>query len=341
MMRYGLLFLLTWMTGVNATPTVNVYVWGGEIPHAVIQQFEASTGIKVHFSTYDSNETLYAKLKANPKGSYDVIMPSTYYVERMKSQGMLARLDPAQLGNLNHLDPFFKNNAYDPQNAYSAPLIWGATGIFYNHNYVKQPPMTWAALWHPNYKNQLLLLDDSREVFAMALMALGYSADDANPTHIKAAFNHLLLLIPNIKLFSTEGIQALLIDEDTTLGMAWNGDVYKSHLENNALEFIYPKEGFVIWIDCLAIPFNAPHPIAAHAFINFLFRPEIAQQIARSQGHAITNATAKAQLPQSIQDDPMVYPPDDIRARGTIQRYPGEQAVNLLNQYWQALKLAF
>ena len=127
------IMLLIFFQFVNARPVVNVYVWGGEIPKASIRQFEYLTGIKVNFSTYDSNETMYAKLKAS-NHNYDVILPSAYYVERMHKQGMLEKLNHKYLSNLKNLDPYFINNAYDPKNTVSVPLTWGATGIFYNRD---------------------------------------------------------------------------------------------------------------------------------------------------------------------------------------------------------------
>lgn len=339
MIKLGVLITCLFMQSLFANQTVNVYVWGGEIPKQVIHEFETTTGITVNFSTYDSNETLYAKLKANKQGIYDVILPSSYYVERMSNQGMLTRLDHHQLQNLKYLDPFFTHNTYDRDSYYSAPLIWGATGIFYNNSTVKKIPTSWSQLWDPRFKNTLLLLDDSREVFAMALMSLGYSPDDNNKQHISSAYKKLLTLLSNIKLFSNEGIQALLIDEDVVAGMVWNGDAFKARTENKSIDFIYPKEGFVIWVDCLAIPSNAPHIQEAYAFINFLLRPEIAKQIGLSQGHAITNTVGKALLPANIRQNPMIYPPRHILSRGYFQRYPGEEAVALFNEYWQQLKL--
>lgn len=322
-------------------PLVNVYIWGGEIPQSVIQQFEEATGIQVNFSTYDSNETMYAKLKANQQGIYDVILPSSYFVERMIQQGMLTRLDKTKLKNIQHLDPMFANNPYDPGNAYSLPLTWGTTGIFYNKNQLKHEPHSWAQLWNHQFRNQLLLLDDAREVFSIALMKLGYSPNDTTPKHITQAYQALLTLIPNIKLFSTEGIQALLIDEDVNTGIVWNGDAYKAKQENNAVKFVYPQEGFVIWIDCLAIPHNAPHLNEAYAFLAFLLRPEIAKQLGITQGHALTNLTARSLLPEHIRHNRMIYPSKTTLTRGYIQRYPGETAITLYHDYWQQLKMSF
>ncbi|WBV73087.1 spermidine/putrescine ABC transporter substrate-binding protein [Legionella pneumophila] len=297
--------------------------------------------MKVNFSTYDSNETMYAKLRASQKTIYDVILPSAYFVERMQKQGMLQLLDHKLLPNLHNLDEQFVKNDYDPGNRYSIPIIWGATGIFFNHNSVSNPPKKWQGLWDKKWRNQLMLLDDSREIFAIALMSLGFNPNDSNPNHIKAAYEHLLQLVPNIKLFASDSIQAIMIDEDAFIGSAWNGDAFKAHTENKAIEFIYPQDGFVIWVDCLAIPKNPPHLKEAYQFINFILKPETSAQIALKEGHAITNAAGRALLPLPIKNNPVVYPPDEILKKGYFQRDIGEETLALYNQYWEQLKLAF
>ena len=334
-------FLLSIPDLVSASKTVNVYAWGGIIPRKIIQQFERETGIRVNFSTYDSNETMYAKLRASRQSIYDVILPSSYFVERMKKQGMLTKIDHSKLKNIKNIDTLFTQNEYDKNNHYSIPLIWGATGIFYNQNNVKQAPVSWKQLWDTQWKEQLLLLDDSREIFAIGLMSLGYQPNDTNPSHIRQAFEHLVALTPNIKLFASDSIQAIIIDEDAMIGSVWNGDAYKARMEAPKVRFVYPQDGFVIWVDCLAIPNHPPHPEEAYQFINFLLSPKIAAAIATIEGHAIANAAGKNLLPPSIRNDETVYPSNQVLAKGYFQRDVGEEVLVLYNQYWEQLKLIF
>ncbi|MCW8450253.1 ABC transporter substrate-binding protein [Legionella quinlivanii] len=341
MKKLMLIFWFVFYSVTGFSAVVNVYVWGGEIPKSVIQQFESETGIKVNFSTYDSNETMYAKLKASSRTIYDVILPSGYFVERMKKQNMLHPIDPQKLPNLKNLDPVFTNNAFDPGNQFSVPMIWGLTGIFYNQTKIKNPPLSWAELWERQWKNQLMLLDDSREVFAIALMSLGFDPNDTDVKHIQLAYEHLLKLVPNIKLFASDSIQAIMIDEDASLGSAWNGDAFKAQAENTNIRFNFPRDGFVIWVDCLAMPLNPPHPEEAYAFINFILRPDVASQIALREGHAITNLSGRKLLPPSLQENTLIYPPADVLKQGHFQRDVGEDTLLVYNQYWEQLKLAF
>lgn len=318
---------------------VNVYAWSGEVPDSVIQQFEKETGIKVNFSTYDSNEVMYAKLKTSENSGYDVVQPSSYYVDRMRRQDMLQVLDKSKLSNFHNLNPAFLNQAYDPKSDYSLPFIWGITGIFVNKDYFAPESLTrWTDIWDKRFADKIMLLDDSREVFSMALKALGYSANDNNPAHIKQAYLKLKALLPNIKIFSS-AVLSILIDEDATVGMAWNGDVYKSSLENANLEFVFPKDGFVVWVDNFAIPKNAPHRANAYKFLNFIMRADVGRTAALDNNFPTANLAAQKLLPADIRNSPVVYPSRETLRRGEFQTDVGDEALALYEKYWEQLKM--
>lgn len=320
---------------------VNVYTWSGVIPDFIIEQFEKETGIKVNFSTYDSNETLYAKLRANKDEGYDVIEPSSYYVDRMRKQNMLEIVDIKKLPNLKNINPDFQHKAYDPQSHYSIPFIWGVTGIFVNRSYHPgKDVMAWSDFWDPKYRNQLMLLNDSREVFSMALKVLGYSANDTNPEHIKEAYLKLKKLMPNIKLFNDDAVISILIDDDATIGMVWNGDLFKAKQENDKLAFIYPKDGFVIWVDNFAIPKNPPHPDNAYRFLNFMLRPDVAKKVALDNNYPTANLAAQKLLPESIRNNSTIYPTHEMLRRGEFQTDINEEVLAIYEKYWEELKMS-
>lgn len=319
---------------------VNVYAWTGEIPDALVKQFEKETGIKVNFATYENNEIMYTKIKASKSSGYDVVMPSSYFVDRMRKQHLLLKLDKTKLPESSNLNPAFTNPTYDPGCAYSIPYIWGVTGIFVNKSAVNPASVPdWNSLWDAQFANQLMLLDDSREIFSMALLSLGYSANDSNPDHIKAAYLKLKKLMANVKVFSTETVVSIIIDEDANVGMAWNGDAFKASLENPDVAFIYPKDGFVIWVDNFAIPANAPHLNNAYAFINFMTRPAVAKAAALDTHFPTANLTAEKMLPLSIQHNPTVYPSAAVLKRGQFQTDLSDDTLATYEQYWEALKI--
>src|SRR3990167_948927 len=186
---FSLILLSLTISTAFAQKIVNVYAWTDEIPDFVVRQFEKETCIKVNFSTYENNELMYAKIRASKNAGYDVIMPSSYFVDRMRKQQLLIPLDKTKIPNWKNLNPTFLNQQYDPNNAYSVPYIWGVTGIFVNTQYYSPNSIKqWSDFWDNRYVNQLMLLEDTREVFAMALLSLGYSINDRDPVHIKQAF---------------------------------------------------------------------------------------------------------------------------------------------------------
>ncbi len=328
-------------TVAYASKELNLYLWAGQISPSIIKQFREETGINVNLSSYDSNETLYAKLKSSKNIGYDIISPSTYFTEKMHSENMLVKIDKKKLSNYKFLDKAFLNKAYDPNNDFSIPLQWGSTGIFINkHYFPKEAIHSWSTLWKKRFYNKVLLLDDMREIFSMALLSLGFSANDSNPKHITQAYHHLLLLMPNIKLFNSSAVVSLATDEDVALGMGWNGAIFKASLDNPALTYVYPSEGFVLWIDSLAIPTGAPHIEQALTFINFMLRPDIAAKLIQTELYPVPNTGAKAYLPPSLKNHPFLFPNADTIKRGEVQRHIPKHALQLIEKYWELLKMS-
>lgn len=340
MKKWLILFsILFFSQAIADDNVVNVYAWAYYVPNRVIQLFEKQTGITVRLTEYNSNSTLYAKLKADPHIGYDVIIPSSYFVTRMRLQGMLHRLNHSKLPNAKYFNPSLLNRHFDPGNQYSYPYLWGTTGIVINKKYYKKSQLeNWKDFWRPKYKNELMLLNDVREVFGMALISLGYNGNDTNPQHVKQAYEKLRKLLPNIKLFNSNAEQNIYIDEDARVGMGWNGDIYSARRENDHLEFIYPKDGFMMWIDCVAIPKYAPHLNNAYKFLNFIMQPKIAALIASIDGYSTPNLQAWQYMPPDMRDSAILNPSKKTLQRGQLQIYIGS-ANNLYEKYWELLKL--
>jgi spermidine/putrescine transport system substrate-binding protein len=321
-----------------AADAVNVYNWSNYLPQSVLTQFTQKTGIEVNYAEYDSNETLYAKLKGNPNIGYDVIFPSNYYVAKMANEGMLLPLDKNRIPNQALLRPALMGRPFDPNNNYSLPYIWGATGIAYNDKTYNKSNLTdWNSFWDSTYKNKLLLLNDNREVFAIALMRLGYSINDKDPKHIQQAYQLLKKLMRNVKLINTVSANNLFLDEDVQLGMNWNGEVTQIQQENPHVHFIYPKR-FVMWLDCIAVAAHAPHPVAAMKFINFILSASISAEISNSLGYSPTNTQAMRHMPIHKQQNPTFNPPTAVLRQAGMLTSVGE-ANRWYTHYWQLLKL--
>ncbi|MCA2019040.1 extracellular solute-binding protein [Vibrio tritonius] len=314
------------------------YNWSEYIPQEVLQDFTKETGIKVIYSTYESNETMYAKLKTQGTG-YDLVVPSTYFVSKMRKEGMLREIDHTKLSHFKDLDPNYLNKSFDPANKYSIPYIWGATGIGVNKDFYDKTKFTsWGDLWDPKYKGQLLLMDDAREVFHIALSKLGYSPNTQDPKEIQAAYEELKKLMPNVLVFNSDFPANPYIAGEVSLGMLWNGSAYMARQEGAPVEIAWPKKGAIFWMDSLAIPSGAKHIEAAHKMIDFLLRPENAAKIAKEIGYPTPVKTAYKYLPKSFHEDSNIFPPQDVMDNGAWQDDVGDKA-ELYEELFQKLKV--
>ena len=326
---------------VTASPNVvNVFIWADYIPQSVVHQFEHETGIHVNLSEYDGNEDLYAKLKSAPHSGYDVIVPSSYYVSRMRREGMLRTIDSSLLPNRHYLDPALLNQSFDPHNRYSYPYLWGTTGIAVDDRYWQPSSIhQWRDLWQPRFRRQLLLYDDFREVFAMGAFVLDYNINTQALPQIQAIYRRLLSILDNVRLFSGDVVISAYADSDVTVGMIESEDFVLAHSANQHLHYILPKDGFAIWQDCLAIPVFAPHYQNAMRFINFLMRPTVSRDISLSSGGSTPNLAARRLLPADYRFNPAMYPSKRVLDRGQFESDIGSSRQHYIH-FWQLLKLS-
>jgi spermidine/putrescine transport system substrate-binding protein len=281
---------------------------------------------------------MYAKVKTVQSKGYDLLVPSTYYVDRMRREGLLQKLDKSRLSNFGNLNPRLLNQSYDPGNNYSIPYLWGTTGIAINTDQVNPDKVgAWEDLWDPSYRNKLLLLNDVREVFSMGLKTLGYSANSTNENEIRAAYEKLTQLMPNVRVFNAESPKDLFLAEEVILGMNWNGEVYMANQENPSIRYIYPKEGVTVWMDNFVLSRGAKNVDAAYQFIDFILRPDIAKIITEEIGYTSPNLEAIKLLPESLRNNRVVYPTDKDLKNAEFQTDVGK-ALPLYEKYWQRLK---
>lgn len=315
-----------------------VYNWSEYMPDRILRDFQKETGIKVHMATYDSNEAMYAKIKMLGAKGYDIVVPSTDYVARMIREGLLQPLDKSKLGNLKNLDPRLLGQSFDPDNAYSVPYMWGSTAIAVNtKDPVAAQVRSIADLWKPELRGKLLLPNDMRGVIGLALKRLGRSLNERDPAVVGQACGLLPDLVRNVRLFDSDSPKQALLNGEVTVAVLWNGEAFIASRENPAIQYIYPPEGFSLWIDNLCIPKNARNVEAAHRFIDYLLRPEVAARIAEEFTYSSPNVPARALLDAKVQASPVVYPPDDVLARGEFETDLGS-AVAAYEQCWMRIK---
>ena len=334
-----MLILLCSTPGLRAEPgEIRFFNWSDYLPEELLERFTAETGIRVRYSTYDSNEAMYAKIKLLRGKGYDLVIPSTYYVDKMRKEGLLLPLDRSQLPGFRNLDPRLLDRPFDPGNRYSIPYLWGTTGIVVNAEKIDPAGIrTWADLWRPAFRESLLLPNDMREVFFVGLKALGYSGNSSDPRRIRQAYEKLTRLLPNVRLFSSDAPQVQYLTGEVDAGILWNGNAYRARLEEPALRFVYPEEGCMLWMDNLAIPKGAENPEGAHKLMDFLLRPDIAGIIAEKLGYASPNTEAVKRMPREQRSDPLIYPPDEVLERCEYTIDIGD-AITVYAEYWEKLK---
>jgi spermidine/putrescine transport system substrate-binding protein len=281
---------------------------------------------------------MYAKVKLLEGKGYDILVPSTYYVDKMRKEGLLRPLDKAQLPGLRNLDPRHLDKPFDPGSRYSIPYLWGSTGIMVNTAKVDPAGVqAWADLWQPRFRGGLLLPNDMREVFHVAMRVLGHSGNTIDPAHIREAYAKLRKLMPNVRLLNSDSPVVLFVTGEVDAGVMWNGNAYQAQREDPELRYIYPREGCILWMDNLVIPKGAENPENAHRLLDFLLRPDIAGLISEKIGYASPNAEAIKHLKPELRDNPVVYPPVEILENGEYQVDIGE-AVTVYTEYWEKLK---
>lgn len=329
-------------TATGSGKVINVYNWTEYISDQVLKDFTEETGIEVIYSTFDSNEAMYAKLKLmDGSGEYDVIFPGTDFIDKMRKEEMLEPLDHSKLPNFKNLAKAFTNIVFDPENKYSVPYLWGSSGIAVNTQRIDKDSLSsWNDLWKPEYEGRVMLMNDLRDVFTMSLLTLGYTGSTKNPDEIRQAYEKLAELMPNVRTFNSDAPRMPFMEGETYLGLAWNGEVIMAQDQGMPeLDFVYPKEGAIMWMDNMAIPKNAQNIEAAHQFIDFILHPKNAAMISEEIGYGSPNEAAKAEMDEAIANNPIIYPPEEMLTHAMFREDVGDETMALYQQYWDKLKV--
>ena len=303
--------MLTGCGGTDSKKVLNVYNVGDYIDENIITLFEEKTGIDVQYETYDTNEMMYQKVKSGST-NYDLIFPSDYMVEKMKSEGLLQKIDFKNIPNMKYIDKSFLNPIYDETNEYSVPYMWGTFGILYNKKMVKEPVDSWNILWNPKYKGNIMMFDSVRDTMGISLKRLGYSMNTTNPKEINEAMKELMKQKGLVLAYVNDEGKDRLLGEEVAMGIAYSGDAVTLMEENPNLAYAIPKEGTNKWVDAMAIPKSAQNKKEAEMFINFLLDPEIAKMNAEYIGYSTPNEGALKLLDKDVTSNPVAYPPKSV-----------------------------
>ena len=322
----------------QAKPVLSLYTWSDYIKPELVRRFEREHGCRVVLDTFESNEAMYAKLKAGASG-YDLLTPSSYMVSLMHAQGMLRRLDRALLPNLVHIDPDYLAIAVDKAMDHSAPYMLVVSGIAYLEGRVKDIVPSWRMFGREDLAGRMTMFNDMRETIGAALKTLGYSINTTSPAELAEAETLLLEWKKNIAKFENEQYKIGLASGEFLLVHAWNGDIFQVRKENPGVRFFVPEEGTIISCDDLVIPADAREPGLAHAFIDFLHDPAVAAENTMAIYYLCPNKDSYALLPAEIRDNPGIFMAPEIRAKSEVIADIG--AANALYiKVWDRLKSA-
>ena len=340
----------------QTTRVVNVYNWSDYIEPKVIEDFTKETGIKVQYDTFDANETLETKLLAGKSG-YDVVVPTGYFLEHQIKAGVFQKLDKSKLKNLANVWPEVANRlaAYDPGNQYTVNYMWGTTGIGFNVKAVRErlgstgKIDSWEIVFKPDNLAKfrdcgIHMLDSADDIIPAALHFLGLNSNSNDPKDLEKAAELLAKIRPLVRKFHSSEYLNALTSGEICMVVGWSGDIKQAQKRaaaaKNGIEVGYsiPREGAQMFFDNLAIPNDATHVAEAHAFIDYLLRPEVAALNSNLVAYANGNLASQKFIDRSILDDKSVYPDASTMSRLYTVGARDQKSQRLINRLWTKIK---
>jgi spermidine/putrescine transport system substrate-binding protein len=321
------------------TPRVlHVYTWADYIKPELVTRFEQEQKCKIVIDTFDSNEAMYAKLKAGASG-YDLVTPSSYMVSIMAEQGLILPLDHAQIPNLKNVDPAWLQVALDPEMQYSVPYMTTLTGFAFLGSKVPDVEPTWAVFDRPDLKGRTTLLNDMRETVGAALKFLGYSLNTTDEAQLAQARDVVIRWKRNAAKFENEQYKGGLASGEFLLVHGYNGDLLQARQENPDVKFMAPREGISVSCDELVIPKDTKLAALAYKFINFLHDPAVAAENSEFITYLCPNLPSYEKLAPEFRDDPALRLEPAVMAKSEVIKDLGAENAKY-TKIWDEIKAA-
>lgn len=322
--------------------TLNVYNWGEYIADGsegsadVIREFEMLTGITVHYTTFASNEEMYAKLKSGGTYQYDVIVPSDYMIARMIAEDMVEPLNYDNIPNAQLIGEQYTGLEYDPDDAFSVPYMWGTVGIVYNTLMVGEDVeiTSWDALWDEQYIGNILMFSNSRDAFGISLMRLGYSMNSTDPDELAEAAEQLKLQKQLVQAYVMDEIFNKMEGGEAAVAPYYAGDAITMMDENPDLAFVIPEEGTNYFVDAMVIPKGSANKEAAELFINYMCEVEVSAANADYIGYSTPIPEALELLDLDEETLAIAYPDEEVVENTEVFRLLPEAVNNQIDRYW-------
>jgi len=285
-----------------------VYNYDEYIGEDTIPSFEQKYGIRVTYDVFTNYDEMTTKISTGNSG-YDITFATGVDVPGFLARNLVQPLDLSLIPNLVNLGQEWQNPGYDPGNAHSVPYMWWTTGFGHNTDKIKEDLTSWASLWDDRWAGKMAMLDDYREAFAVALIRLGYSVNTTSDAELDEALALLEQQKPLLRKYTADDI-ADLKSGNIWLSHAWSGDVAQVTASKRGKDVVYviPSEGAIRGSDAMVLLASAPHPIAAHLFINHMLDAEISAANTNYIYYMGPNEAAKPYIDPAILDDPTLNP---------------------------------
>ena len=335
---------------------LNVYNWGEYISDGSEDSYDTNAAfeewylaeygkeVKVNYTTYASNEDMYAKLKSGAV-KYDIVIPSDYMIELMIEEDMLEEIDFSNIPNYQYIDEKYRNLFYDPDNKYSVPYTYGMVGIIYNTTMVEGTPDSWSLMWDENYKGKILNFNNPRDAFGTAMYKLGIDVNTSDTADWDAAFEALKAQKPLVQSYVMDEIFNKMKGASAAIAPYYAGDFLTMYDDNNDLAFYYPKEGTNVFIDAICIPKGTQHKDIAEAYINFMLSEDAAIANAEYIGYASPNTLVRdsaeyAEYMNEIHPDAYdILYPENVEFLTSYFKNQSSETRSYMNNLWEDLKI--
>ncbi len=323
----------------SAEEVVNIYNWYDYMDETVFDDFYAETGIKVNCMYFTTNEDMMVQVRVSP-GAYDLVFPSDYCVERMVQEELLAEINFDNVPNAKNTSEWLLNPAYDAENKYSVPFMWGTVGILYNTTMVDEPIDSWGALWDEKNAGNIFMMDSIRDTMGITLKYLGYSMNTRDPQQLQEATQKLIAQKPLVKAYGVDEIKDKMVAGEAAMAVMWSGDALYAMDLNEDLAYVVPKEGSNVWVDAMVIPATAKNKENAEKLIDFLCRPDIAQRNCEYIWYSSPNTGAIELMGEEYTENLAINPTQDIIDTCEFFNDIPENFMKIYNTLWSQVKNA-
>lgn len=323
-----LMFALAGCASKEDAKEINLMTWADFVPRAIIEDFEAETGIKVNYKEVASNEDMQSLLEASGD-QYDLAVVTDYMVDILRQNGNIKPFEQDKLPNFANINPVYQGKYYDENNEYSIPYAISTSFLLVNPEGVAalgaDPITSYEDLWQPELEKNVVVIDGSVEMMGVALKTLGYEYNQTDPAIVAEAKEKLFALKDNIMRYETNTPEDSLVNGEAVAGFMYSNQVIKGTEADPSLVPVFPTEGMPMYIDSFVMSKDAPHNDNAHAFLDFILRPEVSAKISELTSFTNTNTAAQAFLPEAYKNNPMLNLSDDVAANTSL--YIGVDAV--------------